>query len=248
MSFEVNLMGQVAVVTGATGGIGAKVACYLAKAGAQVVVCDVLEDQEAQEVISDASAVGLPPIYIRADLTETGSGTRIIQQVLEQFHRVDIMVNNAVLSSTDWSKAMSVNVISPLELIEAAAEDMKIRGYGKIVNVTSCSTFNGGTKTPQYVATKGALDSLTRFLAKRYAPSGILVNALAPGPVLTKIMQKRYTKEEFTGHYIAQMPIARCLVEEDIAGGILFLCSELCSCICGETILCDGGRVKLGVK
>jgi NAD(P)-dependent dehydrogenase (short-subunit alcohol dehydrogenase family) len=248
MAFILNLNEQVAVVTGASSGIGAAIAKIFGQAGAQVVICDIKDEVEACDTIKAISEIGLKPKYVQADLSNQGEGTKVIEKVIEMFGRVDILVNNAALPSEDWGKSFSVNVVSPLELIEAAAEDMKKRSYGRVVNITSSSVFSGGTPIPQYVSTKGALDAMTRFLAKRYAPDGILVNSVAPGPVLTAMIQKRYSKDQFAEHYISQMPINRYLVPEDIAGAVLFLCSSLCSSICGETLLCDGGRVRLSVK
>jgi len=132
--------------------------------------------------------------------------------------------------------------------MEEAAKNMEKRRYGRIVNISSSRIFSGGTTCVQYNSTKAALDSVSRFMAKRYAAKGILINVVAPGPVLTDMVQLHYSRETFSEHYMDQMPIGRCLVPEDIARSVLFMSSKLCSAVCGETLLCDGGRVKLSVK
>lgn len=248
MGYCIELENQVAIVTGAVSGIGAGIALKLAKAGADIAIVDIKEKATEEQVIKEIEALGKNAMYIQADLSIEGNGTKVVQDVVARFGRIDIVVNNAALPSEDWHKAINVNVISPLELIEESAKDMEMRNYGRVINITSSSVNSGGTPIPQYVSTKGALDAMTRFLAKRYAPKGILINSVAPGPVLTDMIQKRYTPQQFSEHYIHQMPINRYLVPDDIAGAVLFLASDLCSAMCGENLLCDGGRVRLGVK
>ncbi len=248
MSFEINLKNSVALVTGAKAGIGAEIALHLAKAGADVVICGSSPVERAEKTLNKIKECGVRAIYKQVDLSVEGNGTKLVQDVIEEMGKIDIVVNNAALATPDWNKALHINVAAPLEIIEEAAKDMEKRNYGRIVNITSSSVASGGTPLPHYVSTKGACDAMGRFLAKRYAPKGILINTVAPGPVLTDMVLQRYSEEEFTEHYIKQMPINRCLVPEDIAGSVLFLCSSLCSGVCGQTILCDGGRVTLGIK
>lgn len=248
MAMEINLKGNVAIVTGAKGGIGAEIAYYLAQAGADVVICGSSPKEKAESALDRLCSCGVRAAYKQVDLAVEGNGKRLVEEVIAEFGKVDIVVNNAALATEDWEKAFHINVISPLEIIEAAAADMEKRGYGRIVNITSSAVFSGGTPIPQYVSTKGANDAMGRFLAKRYAPKGILLNMVAPGPVLTDMVLQRYSKEQFEQHYLKQMPINRCLVAEDIAGAVLFLSSSLCGGLCGQTLLCDGGRVILGVK
>lgn len=248
MAFQIDFSDQVAIITGAAGGIGSCCAYYLAKAGAQVVAADYKDPEDAEKALSAISKIGKSPLYIQCDLIEPDSRKNIVQQTLEAFGRVDILINCAAMPIPDWELAFSANVVAPLDLIDEVAKDMEKRSYGRIVNITSSSFVSGGGAIPQYNATKGALDSLTRYLARQYAPKGILINSVAPGPVLTEMIQMRYSKEEFSDHYKPQMPIDRYLVPEDIAGTVMFLSSELCSGMCGQMLLCDGGRVTLGVK
>lgn len=248
MSYGVDLKGQVAIVTGGKAGIGGGIALKLAAAGANVAFCGSSDKAKAEEMLEELRGLGVEALYSQVDLTVEGEGTKFVQDVVAHFGRVDIVVNNAAMPTEDWHIALNINVIAPLEVIEEAAKDMEKRNYGRVVNITSSSVFSGGTPLPQYNATKGALDSMSKFLAKRYAAQGILVNTVAPGPVLTEMIQKRYTAQQFSEHYISQMPINRYLVPDDIAGAVLFFSSELCSAVCGQTLLCDGGRVTLSVK
>jgi NAD(P)-dependent dehydrogenase (short-subunit alcohol dehydrogenase family) len=131
---------------------------------------------------------------------------------------------------------------------EAVKAHMAERGSGRIVNLTSTCVFSGGTGIPQYVATKGGTYALTRYLARTYAPLGILVNGVMPAVVMSDMIMTRYkTKEEMIEHYKPIMPIRRIGYPEDIAGVVLFLCSELSSFLCGEIIVADGGRMNVGV-
>lgn len=248
MAYKIDLTDQVAVVTGAKGGIGAAVATILAEAGADIAICGSSPKEKAEEVLSGIRRLGANAEYWQVDLSQEGNGRKFVQDVIRHFGKVDIVVNNAALASHDWHQSQIINVASPCEIMEESAKDMAKRSYGRIVNISSSCIFSGGTTSAPYNATKAALDSASRFMAKKYAGKGILINVIAPGPVLTEMAQMRYSKEEFSEHYIPQMPIGRCLLPEDIAGSVLFMASSLCSAVCGETLLCDGGRVKLGVK
>jgi NAD(P)-dependent dehydrogenase (short-subunit alcohol dehydrogenase family) len=129
--------------------------------------------------------------------------------------------------------------------MEEAYLDMKKRGWGKIVNITTSGVFSGGGDGLEYNATKGGLDSATRYLAKRYGKDGVTINAVGPGPTLTAIMKSYIGEEEFESHYLPTMPIARILTTDDLAKAVLFFCSPLSDAITGESVLADGGRARL---
>jgi len=141
-----------------------------------------------------------------------------------------------------------VHVMGVFYCSEAVKDHMAARGNGKIVNLTSTCAQSGGTGIPQYVATKGGAYSLTRYLARTYAPLGILVNGVMPAVIMSDMIMTRYkTKEEMIEHYIPIMPIRRIGYPEDVAGIILFLCSDLSNFLCGEIIVADGGRMHVGI-
>lgn len=246
MAYTIDLDGKVAIVTGAAKGIGKATASLLAKAGAQVVIDDVTPEEAVRPVLDEIGNVGLRPFYIRRDISQEDQCKELAKDVLDQFKRIDILVNNAGVVA-DWDKSYAVHVKAVNFCSEAVKDHMAERGSGRIVNITSTCVFTGGTGIPQYVATKAGSFSLTRYLAKTYAPLGILVNAVMPAVIMSDMIMTRYaSEEEMLAHYIPQMPVRRIGYPEDIANVVLFLCSELSSFVNGEIIVADGGRMYVG--
>ncbi len=246
MAFTIDLTGKVAIVTGGAKGIGEATARYLAMSGAQVVICDVSDIQRAQDALQAIAKVGLDPLYLQVDISEQESAQRMVQQTLDAFGGVDILVNNAGVVA-DWDKSYAVHVKGVYYCSNAVKEHMAQRGSGRIVNLTSTCVFTGGTGIAEYVATKGGTYSLTRYLAKTYAPLGILVNGVMPAVIMSDMIMTRYkTREEMIQHYVPLMPVKRIGYPEDVAGVVLFLCSELAGFVCGEVIVVDGGRLNVG--
>ena len=245
MSYEIDLSGKVAIVTGGVTGLGFAITSILADAGAQVVMGDVITPEEAKPFLDRLSSKDPAPVHVRCDIGLESECKKLVAETIDRFGRVDIVVNNAGIAKQPWHRVFDVNVLAQFHINSAAYENMKIRSYGKIVNITTSGTFSGGGSGIEYNATKGAADSMTRYIAKRYAQDGITVNAVAPGPTLTDMMRGYQGEEKFENHYLPSMPIARTLVPEDLAGVVLFLVSPLSDSVCGETILADGGRVTL---
>jgi len=244
MAYAIDLSGQVAIVTGAAQGIGHATAKLLAESGAQVVIDDLLPEENAAAKLDEIAAVGLRPAYFTYDIgTETGCVT-LVEKTIERFGRIDILVNNACAHKT-WDMAFNVVLMACWNLSNAVRPDMAKRHRGKIVNITTSGTFSGGGDGPIYNAFKGAVDSLTRFMSRRFAEDGIFINAVAPGPVLTEIMRAYRGEEEFSAHYLPQIPIKRIFEPLDMARIVLFLCCELSDMMVGETLLADAGRVRL---
>ncbi|WP_028708007.1 SDR family NAD(P)-dependent oxidoreductase [Propionicicella superfundia] len=245
MTVSIDLSDQIAIVTGAARGFGRAIAVRLAEAGAQVVVADVLEEAVAEPTLRAIAAVGAEPVYAHADLGRDEGCHDLIAAVVARFGRVDVLVNNAAVTKGTWEQVFAVNVFAPHTLNEAAFEDMRTRRSGKIVNITTSGTFSGGGDGIAYNASKGAADSMTRYQARRFAAEGVALNAVAPGPMLTDMMEAYFGSEVFTRHYTPQMPAGRVLTPEDVSGAVLFLCSPLSDALCGETLLADAGRVRL---
>ncbi|HUV16263.1 MAG TPA: SDR family oxidoreductase [Pelolinea sp.] len=246
MSYAIDLSEKVAIVTGAAKGIGLATARTLAEAGAQVVIDDIINPEDAKPVLEEIGMKCLMPYYIQKDISFEKNAHELIREVLETFGRIDILVNNAGVVA-DWDKSYDVHVKGLYFCSDAVHEHMAKRGNGRIINITSTCVFTGGTGIPQYVASKAGAYSLTRYLAKTYAPEGILVNGVMPSVILSDMIMTRYkTEEEMINHYTPQMPVRRIGYPEDVAGVVLFLCSELSNFICGEVIVVDGGRMHIG--
>lgn len=246
MTYPIDLNGKVAVVTGAGKGIGEACARYLAQAGAQVVIVDLVSEKKIMNVLDGIEELGSRPFYLQLDISKQANAQELTRQTLEHFGRIDILVNNAGVVA-DWDKSYDVHVKGVYYCSEAVKDIMAEQGSGKIVNLTSTCVFSGGTGIPQYVATKGGTYSLTRFLAKTYAPLGILVNGVMPAVIMSDMVMTRYeSKDEMIAHYIPLMPVKRIGYPEDVAGVVLFLCSNLADFVCGEIIVVDGGRMHVG--
>jgi len=247
MAYSIDLSGKVAIITGAARGIGAATAELLTKAGAQVVIDDLAPEETVQPLLGRLAQLGPRPWYLTEDISKEESARRMVDRTLEKFGRVDILVNNAGVVA-GWEKSLEVHVMGVYYCSEAVREHMAARGSGRIVNLTSTCVHSGGTGIPQYVASKGGTYALTRYLARTYAPLGILVNGVMPAVVMSDMIMTRYKSEqEMLEHYIPMMPIRRIGYPEDIAGVILFLCSELSSFLVGEIIVADGGRMHVGI-
>ena len=246
MAYSIDFTGKVAIVTGAVKGIGKATAHILTQAGAQVVIDDIVPEEKALPVLDEIEKTGLRPIYIQKDISIADNAYSLVQSTLDRFSRVDILINNAGVVA-DWDVSYAVHVKGVFHCSEAVKDHMAKRGSGRIVVLTSTCTFSGGTGIPQYVATKGGAFALTRYLARTYAPLGIQVNGVMPAVIMSDMIMTRYkTEEEMIQHYTPQMPIRRIGYPEDIAGIVLFLCSDLSSFLCGEIIVADGGRMYVG--
>ena len=243
------LEGRTALVTGASRGIGAATARALDRAGARVAV--VARSAAALKEI--AGELDNEPMVAVADLSEAAAPTDVAGEVLAAFGAVDILVNNAAAAArlptaeTDTrviDELLAVNVRAPLLLVAALAPAMIERGRGSIVNVSSVSGLVGTPNRAAYAASKGALDAATRSLAIELGPSGIRVNAVAPGVVDTALWAKNKAIPGVVQSIEAQTPLRRWATPEDIADVIVFLASDAARFITGETISADGGMAR----
>jgi 3-oxoacyl-[acyl-carrier protein] reductase len=246
---DLGLAGRACVVTGASRGIGLATADLLEREGAKVLRVSRGLDH---------------PSGFRADVTEADAGERVVAECVARFGSIDVLVNNAgtsrvagldELTEDDWREQLDLHVMAPLRLMQAAAPRMAERGRGRIVNVCSSSGKRPSLSNAAYSVSKAAQLSLSRVFADTYADRGVLVNAVAPGPVETPLWMadgglaeqaaaaKGTSRDEALESARAKIPLGRFGTEEEIAAVIAFLCSERASDVAGAAWSVDGGSV-----
>jgi NAD(P)-dependent dehydrogenase (short-subunit alcohol dehydrogenase family) len=240
------LEGRIALVTGASRGIGAAAARALDTAGARVAL--VARSRAGLETI--ASELDHDPIVFQVDLADGDAPAALAREAIGSLGGVDVLVNNAAaaarLPTVDLDAALidnllAVNVRAPLLLIAALVPSMVERGGGSIINLSSVSGLVGTPRRAAYAASKGALDAMTRSLAMELGPSGIRVNSVAPGVVDTGLWAKNKAIPGVVETIESQTPLRRWATADDIADVIVFLSSPAARFVTGETIAVDGG-------
>ena len=242
-----NLEGKTAIVTGSATGLGKGLAVGLAEAGADIA--GVYNRRSPEETRTAVEKLGRRFISIQADLTTIKPVASIVEQAVEAFGRLDILVNNAGIirrapsveyTEEDWDAVMNVNLKSVFFLSQAAARQFIKQGSGgKIINIASLLSFQGGILIPPYTASKSGMSGLTKLLANEWAQHNINVNAIAPGFINTEMTKKLGDKVVET--YLNHIPLKRMGEPKEIASVALFLASDLSSYITGQVIRVDGG-------
>ena len=241
------LDGKVAIVTGATSGMGRESAKLFAKEGAKVVVCGKNEERAAA-VVDDIKAEGGEAIYIIVDMANLDEVPKIYEETMDAYDTIDVLFNNAgVLSMSplmdvtleEWNKVFNVNVTSALVLTQLVAPVMKEKGHGTIVNTCSVASFGAHHGFAAYVDSKHAMMGLTRSMAWELGPE-IRVNGIAPGLIHTAMVDS-IGGPAVLQNMIDQCPVKRCGEGKDIAELALFLASDECGFLDGQIIKCDGG-------
>lgn len=241
------LDGKSALVTGAARGLGQAMAVALAQAGADVVAADLGECRETQDRIQ---ALGRRCAVENADVSASGAAQKLVDEALAAFGRLDILVNNAGIirrapflefSEKDWDEVLSVNIRAVFLLCQSAARVMVKQGRGKIINIASMLSFQGGIRVPSYTASKSAVMGLTRLLACELGPQGINANAIAPGYMATENTRALREDPERNQAILERIPMGRWGNPDDLAGIVVFLSSEASDYINGYTIAVDGG-------
>lgn len=245
MSYQINMEGKVAAVTGAARGIGAAIIEMFVQAGAQTVILDVCEEGQVKAFLDKMEGIGKRPGYRKCDVSKEEQVKRIFDEIADTYGGLDILVNNAGIVA-DWNTSYEVNTLGTYYCSQAARPHLE-KTRGTIVILTSASVFSGGTGIPQYVATKAGSYALTLFLAREYAKFGIRVNGIAPAVVMSKMLAERFGSEEAAReHYKSVMPLGKMGEPKDIASVALFLASDMASYLCGEVLIADGGRMHIG--
>lgn len=237
---------KVALVTGAASGLGAAIAAGLAQAGATVAV-----HGNRRAATETAAAIGSNAAAFRADLSMTEGANDLFTQVKEKFGHVDILINNAgtILRHAaeefpleDWQTVLQVNLTSVFQLSQLAGRDMIGRNApGKIVNIASLLSFQGGIRVPAYAASKGGVAQLTKALANEWASKNIQVNAIAPGYFATTNTEALQADETRNRQILERIPAGRWGQPTDLAGAALFLSSPASDYVTGTVVTVDGG-------
>jgi 2-dehydro-3-deoxy-D-gluconate 5-dehydrogenase len=242
-----DLTGKTAVVTGAGTGLGLGMSHALAAAGADLVMVDLMENEEALRAVR-AHGHGAVPVI--ADLSSTKPVGTIIATALKEFSRIDILVNNAGIirrqkaidfTEKDWDDVMAVNARSLFFLAQAAAREMMKRRYGKIVNIASLLSFQGGILVPSYAASKAAVAQVTKAMANEWAEFGITANAIAPGYMATDNTRALREDPVRSQAILQRIPAGRWGLPDDLAGAVVFLSSPASDYVNGHVLVVDGG-------
>ena len=242
-----SLEGKVALVTGANTGLGQAIALALAEAGADIAAAGRTEPTETQARVQ---AIGRRFAAIDADLTTIDPVARIVGETIAKLGGIDILVNNAGIirradavdfTEQDWDAVIDTNLKTAFFLAQAAGRRMIAQGRGKIINVASMLSFQGGIRVPSYTASKSGLAGITRLLANEWAGKGVNVNAIAPGYMATTNTQALRADEKRNSEILARIPAGRWGDPGDLGGAAVFLASSASDYVHGAIIPVDGG-------
>lgn len=243
-----SLEGKVAIVTGCDTGLGQGMALGLAEAGCDIVGVNIVEPIET---IKKITATGRKFIDVRANLMKLDDIPSIVETAVNELGRIDILVNNAGIirrndaidfSEKDWDDVMDINIKSLFFMSQAVAKQFIKQGEGgKIINVASMLSFQGGIRVPSYTASKSAVTGVTRLMANEWAKHGVNVNAVAPGYMATNNTTALRADEKRNSEILERIPADRWGTPEDLAGPAVFLASKASDYINGYTIAVDGG-------
>jgi acetoacetyl-CoA reductase len=242
-----DLQGKVAIVTGASRGIGRHIALQLAQRGADVAINFRTRQSEADQVIKEIEAHGVRALAIQADLAQMPAARNLVRQVYDQWGRIDILVNNAgitrdksmkKLTDDDWNDVLNTNLGSVYATCSEVLKIMMEQQYGRIINITSFVGQAGNFGQANYAASKGGIIAFTKTLALEMAKHNITVNAIAPGFTETEMLAQ--VPEDIREHIIARVPMGRFGKPEEIARAVVFLAAEG-DYVTGQQINVNGG-------
>ena len=247
MSNPFSLEGKVALVTGANTGLGQGIALALAEAGADIAVAGFVPPTETEALVKK---VGRKFVSIDANLLSIEPVGRVVAEAVAGLGRVDVLVNNAgmirrqdalAFSEKDWDDVMNVNIKSVFFLSQAAGRQFVKQGGGKIINIASMLSFQGGIRVPSYTASKSGIAGITRLLANEWASKNINVNAIAPGYMATDNTAQLRDDPDRSKAILDRIPAARWGTPKDVGGTAVFLASAAADYLNGAIIPVDGG-------
>jgi 3-oxoacyl-[acyl-carrier protein] reductase len=245
-----SLEGKVALVTGGGRGIGRAIALALADAGADVAVVVSRDISAAESVAEEIRAKGRQALARKTDVSDGAATEELVTAVVAELGRIDILVNNAGItrdglimrmSEEDWDAVLDVNLKGTFNCTKAAVKRMVRQRSGRIVNVTSIMGITGNGGQANYAASKAGIIGLTKSTAKEVGSRGITCNAVAPGWIQTQMTE--HLPATIAEQVLKQVSLGRLGQPEDIAGAVLFLCSEASSYITGQVLVVDGGLI-----
>lgn len=245
---QFSLKGKVALVTGSSRGLGEGIARALAQAGASVAVHG--SQSAPSTVAARIGQLGVQTLSLAGDVSKSEVCASLIEQVVAHFGAIDILVNNAGTirrapalehSDADWQAVIDTNLSSVFHLSKAAGRHMVPRGRGKIINIASLLTFQGGITVPGYAAAKGGVGQLTKAFANEWAAKGVNVNAIAPGYMETDNTEALRANPERSRQILERIPAGRWGTPEDLAGAAVFLASAASDYVHGHVMVVDGG-------
>ncbi|MDF2714604.1 MAG: 2-deoxy-D-gluconate 3-dehydrogenase [Paenibacillus sp.] len=243
-----DLQGKTALVTGAAGGLGQGIAVGLARAGADVVL--VTNRSPLDETVKAVEVAGRKAAAITANLSDETVLPDVVNEAIAAFGKIDILVNNAGIirrtpaadhAASDWHDVIDLNLNSVFFLCQLVGREMIKNGGGKIINIASMLTFQGGINVPGYAASKHAIAGITKALANEWASKGVNVNAIAPGYMVTDNTAQLRADENRSRQIMERIPQGRWGSPEDLQGAAVFLASKASDYVNGHILCVDGG-------
>ena len=246
----IDLAGSVALVTGASRGIGAVIACRLAQAGAKVGVNYLTNSKAAAGVVDAITKAGGEAMLVEGDVTKEAAASSAVKQVVDRWERIDILVNNAGInrdrlllrmSADDWDQVLEVDLKGAFLCTRYVMSHLIRQHSGRIINISSVVGISGNPGQANYAAAKAGLIGFTKAVAREVASRNVTVNALAPGYVNTGMVEQ--LPEETRKQILSRIPMGRFGTAEDVAEAVVFLCSEGAGYITGQVLTIDGGMI-----
>ncbi len=246
----IDLAGSVALVTGASRGIGAVIACRLAQAGAKVGVNYLTSTEAAAGVVDAITKAGGEALLVEGDVTNEAAASSAVKQVVDRWERIDILVNNAGInrdrlllrmSADDWDQVLEVDLKGAFLCTRYVMPHLIKQHSGRIINISSVVGISGNPGQANYAAAKAGLIGFTKAVAREVASRNVTVNALAPGYMTTCMVEQ--LPEETRQKILSRIPMGRFGAAEDVAEAVVFLCSEGAGYITGQVLTIDGGLI-----